>query len=212
MVEIDSASIRPTINNWPVTINHDLPMQQIPYEVGTVVPPLEAVYADGKKFVLDSITGNGVLLIFLRHINCISCQHHLAKVKSRNTEIEKLGYKVVVVTLSQPWVLKMYQETRSFPFTFVADPQLKLYHDFGLERATVGRMFRPGVLWHYTSIVFRGWWVRMPKKDEDVLQLGGDFILNSERKLVFAHRCRVPSDRPSAKQLVRELEKQTPKA
>jgi peroxiredoxin len=182
-------------------------MLKIPFEVGTIVPPLEARYPDGTRFVLEEISGRGVLLVFLRHINCISCQYHLARLKSWHARIEELRFKVVVVTLSQPWVLKMYQEARTFPFVFVADPERKLYHDYGLERATVGRMFRPRVLWHYLRIAFQGYRVRMPKNDEDVLQLGGDFILDPERKLVFAHRSHDPSDRPSAKQIVRELEK-----
>lgn len=182
-------------------------MLKIPFEVGATVPPLEARYPDGTRFALDEISGNGVLLVFLRHINCISCQHHLARLKGWHARIEELRFKVLVVTLSQPWVLKLYQEARTFPFTFVADPERKLYRDYGLERATVGRMFHPRVLWHYTSIVFQGYRVRMPKNDEDVLQLGGDFILDTKRKLVFAHRCHDPADRPSAKQLVRELEK-----
>jgi hypothetical protein len=128
-------------------------------------------------------------------------------VRKRAEEIEKLGAKVLVVTLSQPSVLKMYQDAKSFPFQFVADPEKKLYFQFGLERVSIWRMFRPKVLWHYLSLIFRGWLVRPIKKGEDVLQLGGDFIINSERKLVYGYRCVDPSDRPSAKKLIQELQK-----
>ena len=41
---------------------------------------------------------------------------------------------------------------------------------------------------------------------EDVLQLGGDFILSSDRRLVYAHRSNDPADRPTARDLVKQIQ------
>jgi hypothetical protein len=38
--------------------------------------------------------------------------------------------------------------------------------------------------------------VKKPNPEEDLLQLGGDFILNRSREIVFAYRSADPTDRP----------------
>ena len=49
--------------------------------------------------------------------------------------------------------------------------------------------------------MLKGW---MPRSNEgeDVLQLGGDFVLSGDRRLIYAHRSADPIDRPAAETLV----------
>jgi hypothetical protein len=43
---------------------------------------------------------------------------------------------------------------------------------------------------------------RRARNDEDVLQLGGDFVLDAEHRLVVAYRSVQSTDRPSVDQLL----------
>jgi hypothetical protein len=66
-------------------------------------------------------------------------------------------------------------------------------------------MLRPRVLLGYLRLVWRGWRPRRAREGEDVLQLGGDFVLDGQGRLVFAYRSIEPTDRPSVEMLVQAL-------
>jgi hypothetical protein len=61
------------------------------------------------------------------------------------------------------------------------------------------------VLARYLHQLLRGWGPRRPGPGEDVLQLGGDFLLGSDGRVVFAYRGADRSDRPSVDELLRRL-------
>lgn len=128
----------------------------------------------------------------------------MAKVKD---EIEGRGAEVLVVSFTAPAKLKMFVDKDPPPFTVVCDPEMKAYRAFELGRARIGSFFRPRVLWRFIKMIFTGWLPRKPGKGDDVLQLGGDFILDAEQRLVYAHPSRDAADRPSARELMAELSK-----
>jgi len=49
-----------------------------------------------------------------------------------------------------------------------------------------------------------------PRSGEDLLQLGGDFVLDAQRRLLFAYRSADPSDRPTVRQLLDALTRRPP--
>ena len=62
--------------------------------------------------------------------------------------------------------------------------------------------FRWSVLARYLRLIFTGWRPHRGEAGEDMLQLGGDFILSADRHLLYAHRSGDPADRPAAADLV----------
>jgi hypothetical protein len=50
----------------------------------------------------------------------------------------------------------------------------------------------------YLRQMLRGWLPEKPGAGEDLLQLGGDFVLDGEQRIVFAYRSREATDRPPA--------------
>ena len=119
--------------------------------------------------------------------------------------IQALGAQLVAITQSQPAALAAQLRLEPRPFPFLCDPERRVYRAFGLERGRWGMFFRPRVLAHYCRQMLRGWGIRRPYPGEDVLQLGGDFILDRARRLAFAHRSADPSDRPAVDELLRRL-------
>jgi hypothetical protein len=133
------------------------------------------------------------------------CRAHLVEVQQHYDEIRRLGAEVLVVTQARPELLAAFVRELVLPFPAVADPTRAAYRAFGLERTTWRRTLRPGVLWHYLRLVLRGWRPRRPVPGEDVWQLGGDFVLDGEGRLVYAYRSAEPTDRPTVAQLLRAV-------
>jgi peroxiredoxin len=89
---------------------------------------------------LDSITGDAVRipdaegsvhLQFRRHAGCPYCNLHLRSIAARYDEIQAAGVREVIVFHSSAEDLLAYNE--EVPFPVVADPDKRLYREFGVE-------------------------------------------------------------------------------
>ncbi len=125
--------------------------------------------------------------------------------QGRYGEFRALGAQVLVVTRARPDFLSMFLRAQPLPFPAVADPERLAYRAFGLERASWGQMLRPRALLGYFRLMVRGWCPRPARGGEDVLQLGGDFVLDDEERLVYAYRSADPADRPSVDVLLQAV-------
>ncbi len=65
--------------------------------------------------------------------------------------------------------------------------------------------FNLRVLGRYIRMIFSGLWPHRPEAGEDVYQLGGDFVLSAERRILFAYRSQDPADRPTVDDLIQHL-------
>jgi len=120
-------------------------------------------------------------------------------------EIQTLGGEVLIVSFTPPERVAAYLRKYPQPFPVVSDPTLAAYKGFHLDRTSVGSMLRPGVIFRFLKLIFRGWLPKKPGKGEDVLQLGGDFVLDKAGRLVYAHPSAEPTDRPPARELVETI-------
>lgn len=120
-------------------------------------------------------------------------------------EIRRLGGEVLVVSFAQPALLALYERDQSLPFAIATDPTRAAYRAFGLERTTWREMLRPSVIWGYLRLMLRGWMPHRGNKGEDPLQLGGDFVLDPQRRLAYAHRSAEPTDRPPVAALLQTI-------
>ncbi len=120
-------------------------------------------------------------------------QNHLAA-------FEELGCRVVAISFVTPQRLQSYLERRSLSMTCLSDPSRKAYRAFGLERVGWWRLLRPQAWGVYLRLILRGQLPRRPQ--EDVHQLGGDFLFAASGRLVYAYRSEGPTDRPTVDQLL----------
>lgn len=118
-----------------------------------------------------------------------------------------MGGELVVVTQSRPEHLRIRLEDDPKPFPVVCDPERQVYRDFGLLPGKARMFLSFKVIGSYLVRMFQGWRVRRPVKNEDLLQLGGDFVIDQTRRLVFAYRSADPTDRPSITQLLEAVRK-----
>jgi peroxiredoxin len=90
-----------------------------------------------------------VHLQFRRFAGCPICSLHMREVARRHSEITSAGVTEVVVFHSSADRLRRYQA--DLPFAVVADPDRKLYQEFGVENSVRGVLNR-----HVARAVGRG--------------------------------------------------------
>jgi hypothetical protein len=117
-------------------------------------------------------------------------------------DIRKVGGEVLAISFSPPARVAAYIQRYPLPFPVLSDPDRHAYHTFALEKTSWRSMLRPASVLRYLKLMFRGWLPWSPAKDDDLLQLGGDFVLDRHKRLVFAYQSAEPTDRPSAAQLL----------
>jgi peroxiredoxin len=125
-------------------------------------------------------------------------------------EFRRLGAAVLVVSQARPERLAAFLRDQPLPFPVAADPERAAYRAFGLERTSWARVLRPGVVLRYLRLIFRGWRPRQAEEGEDVLQLGGDFVLDGQGRLACAYRSAEPTDRPAVEALLQAVRQASP--
>src|SRR5437763_3436606 len=135
----------------------------------------------------------------------MACLAHLGEVQDRLDAIRAAGGELVAVSQGRPEVVAAQLRHTPRPFPVLSDPGRAAYKAFGLERGGWAMFLKPRALVRYLGLMARGWRPRLPVGGEDVRQLGGDFVLDRNRRLVFAHRSADPADRPAAEVVVDQV-------
>ena len=105
-----------------------------------------------------------------------------------------------VVTFAESAELGRYQSRLQLPFPLLADPDRTLYQRFGVGRGSLSEVWGVETLRMYGRLLRAGRRLRRPV--DDTRQLGGDFVLDAEHRLVAAFRPRSPSSRPTVDDLI----------
>jgi peroxiredoxin len=126
-------------------------------------------------------------------------------VKSLKNEFDRRGVTVAVVSFAEAAKLVPYQERHQWPFTILADPERVAYRKFALKRLSWFHVFSPATLSLYWKLLREGMKRENYGKD-DIYQSGGDFLLDRDGNILFAHRSQNPSDRPSASRLLQVID------
>jgi peroxiredoxin len=126
-------------------------------------------------------------------------------VKSLKDEFDQRGVAIVVISFAEPERLAPYQEHHHWPFVMLADPKRIAYQAFALKRLSWFRVFSPSTLWLYLRLLREGKKLQSYGKD-DYYQAGGDFLIDREGNILFAHRSQDPADRPSIEKLLEAID------
>ena len=126
--------------------------------------------------------------------------------KSLKDEFDRRGVAIVVISFVEPERLAPYQEHHHWPFVMLADPKRIAYQAFALKRLSWFRVFSPSTLWLYLRLLREGKKLQSYGKD-DYYQAGGDFLVDREGNILFAHRSQDPADRPSIEKLLEAIDR-----
>lgn len=83
-----------------------------------------------------------VLLVFLRQFGCIFCREGLQELSKRQDRIDRDGFKLVFVHMSDPETANMYFKKYKIKHPeYICDPEMKFYEAFGLGKGTIKQLF-----------------------------------------------------------------------
>ena len=120
-------------------------------------------------------------------------------------ELETLGARVLAICFAPMDALDRFQARLELPFPVATDPSKRVYRAYGMTRGSRWDVWHPRVLWKYVRLVMKGMELESSKEDEDLSQMGGDFVIDGQGALRFAHQSRRSDDRPSATTLIARL-------
>jgi hypothetical protein len=117
--------------------------------------------------------------------------------------IKELSGEVLVVSFAEPDKVTSHLQRDPLPFPVVSDPERRAYRAFELGRTSWRAILGLRSILRYLRHIGRGWWPRAAgSKTEDLMQLGGDFILDAQRRLIYSHPSKESTDRPTAAELL----------
>lgn len=128
------------------------------------------------------------------------CREHLAQLRGQEEAFGRLGVAIVVVTFEPPDAVAGFAARERLPFPILSDPTRRAYAAFGLTRGPTHRVWGWRTLYAYLRGLGSGTRPRRPHGD--LAQLGGDFVLDAQGSIVFAHRSTHPADRPPIQALL----------
>jgi peroxiredoxin len=101
------------------------------------------------------------------------------------------------VTTGTPEHTRAFCARHEVPFPCLVDlPGEPGYAAFGLEKASLRRLFAPSLARGLWTVVRRAREVSIPKAG-DVFQMSGTFVVDAAGTVRFAHRDRYPTDHPA---------------
>jgi peroxiredoxin len=116
------------------------------------------------------------------------------------------GVAIAVISFAEPARLVRYQEHHQWPFMVVADPERKAYRAFALKRLSWFQVFSLPALRMYWKLL-RGGMKPEHYDGDDIYQSGGDFLIDANGNILFAHRSEDPADRPAAARLLAAIDR-----
>lgn len=122
--------------------------------------------------------------------------------RQRWRDFKEKGIDALAVSFDPVERLSDYREYLEIPFLMASDPTREGYEAYGLTQGSFFQVWHPRTLWMYVKLVFRGRKLKKPKKDEDLSQLGGDFLIDASGRLLFAHASVRPDDRPPVEDIL----------
>ena len=107
---------------------------------------------------------------------------------------------VAVVAFSAPTRVAAYQRDRLAPLPVLIDEDRAVYRAYGLGRGSVWTVWGSKSWWAYLRLIRRG--RKLQRPTEDTLQLGGDFVVGRDGRLMYTYRSAHPDDRPPVDDLL----------
>jgi alkyl hydroperoxide reductase subunit AhpC len=126
--------------------------------------------------------------------------------RDHQSELAELGAKVLLISFSSAAKMQQWQRETGAPFPVVLDQHREAYKAYGLRRSYLhswnARTIRTYVELHRAGRKWRG-------VQDDSAQLGGDFIIGGDGRVLFAHTSKDPVDRPDITELLSILRTST---
>jgi peroxiredoxin len=123
---------------------------------------------------------------------------------ARRDRLDALGAEVVFLAFDTPEAIRGNMVAGvELAYPVIADPERVAYRAWGLERAPWWKIWLDPKVWvQYARLLLGG--ERIGEPGQDLLQLGGDFIVDAAGTIAYS-RPQERDDRPPVGELIRAL-------
>ncbi|XP_037602465.1 uncharacterized protein LOC119474503 isoform X1 [Sebastes umbrosus] len=159
----------------------------------------------GETLILEKYLGKGkkILLVLIRQFSCLLCRLHLKDLEKNQRSFDAHSIEVVVVSFGCQEGASHWLQQTSCQFDMLLDPERKMYTAFGLGASLKKVLNFSNMLLYAEYVVDNMEFPRgLPSIQDDMFQLGGDFLLDEHGRVLFSHCCQSPIDRPSAEDIL----------
>ncbi len=112
-----------------------------------------------------------------------------------------MGATVLALSFAAPEMVATFEKDRGYPFRIASDEPRAAYRIFGIGRAPWWRIYRPSAIAQHLRLRLQGRTPRGPRQ-EDLAQLGGDFVIGRDGRAILAHPSVAGDDRVAVVELV----------
>lgn len=176
-------------------------------EIGQIMPDFDYVtpFSAGHTLAETAAKAPKTALVFLRYWGCPLCQYDIHLLAQAHADITAHGGQLLVVLQSDPKSLaeKLGNE-KALPFPIVCDPDQKLYKEFDIApAASMAKMADLKMVGRIIKATRLGF--KHGEYEGDEQQLPAAFVVDGERKILYARYAKSVSDMPGAAELAKLL-------
>lgn len=172
-------------------------------EIGQTMPDFEYVtpFSQGNTLSETAARASKTALVFLRYWGCPLCQYDIRLLAQSHDRITAKGGQLLVVLQSDPAGLAAkLEKPEALPFAIICDPEQKLYRQFGIEAAAnMAKMADFKMLGRMVKATKLG--IRHGEYEGEEKQLPAAFVVDGDRKILYAHYAASVSDMPDGEEL-----------
>ena len=111
--------------------------------VGDKAPEILGINEKGEEIRLSAYKGKKIVLYFYPKDNTSGCTAQACNLRDNYSELRKVGYEVIGVSVDNEKLHQKFIEKNNLPFTLIADTDKKLVEEFGVwgEKKLYGRAY-----------------------------------------------------------------------
>jgi alkyl hydroperoxide reductase subunit AhpC len=120
--------------------------------------------------------------------------------RDNEEEFSKKNVKILVVTFENNLLSRSYVEETSLPWPLIIDESRELYNSYGMRYASFWDIWGPRTWLAYIREIIKG--QKLIKSEADIMQRGGDILIDPNGIVQMHHVSKGPADRPSVEMIL----------
>ncbi|XP_029131596.2 prostamide/prostaglandin F synthase-like isoform X2 [Labrus bergylta] len=159
----------------------------------------------GEKVTLEKYFGRGqkILLVLIRQFSCLLCRLHLKELEKHQRSLDSHSIQVLVISFGCQEGASHWLKETGCQYDMLLDSDRKMYTAFGLGASLKKVLSFSNMLLYAEYVVDNMEFPRgLPSIQDDMFQLGGDFVVDEHGRVLFSYCCQSPIDRPSVEEIL----------
>jgi thioredoxin-dependent peroxiredoxin len=168
---------------------------------GDKAVPFSVETIEGKTISLEMFAGKPLLLMFYRYASCPMCNLRLRDFAQHYRRLHERGLEVVALFHSPARNIRRNAGKQQAPFPLVADPQFKVYRDYGVETSWPRfflSMLLPSFYIDWIRSMRYGFWGGV---DWQMGKMPADFLIGPDGRILKTHYGREIGDHLAVKEV-----------